>query len=71
MFRFVRVKFMTLVDMRRHSNVLHVRPFRAANCNTGQYLMVAKVKEKLALDKQSLQISYGEAKSQEVKLGRG
>jgi hypothetical protein len=41
-----------LVDMRRHSNVLAVRSFRAAQCDTDHYLMVAKVRERLAVNKQ-------------------
>jgi hypothetical protein len=41
-----------LVDRRRHSNVLDVRSFRAANCDTDHYLVVAKVKERLAANKQ-------------------
>jgi hypothetical protein len=31
-----------LVDRRRHSNVLDVRSFRAADCDTYHYLVVAK-----------------------------
>jgi hypothetical protein len=41
-----------LVDRRRHSNVLDVRSFRAAECDTDHYLVVAKVRERLAVDKQ-------------------
>jgi endonuclease/exonuclease/phosphatase family metal-dependent hydrolase len=29
-----------LVDMQRHSNVLHVRSFRAADCDSDHYLVV-------------------------------
>jgi endonuclease/exonuclease/phosphatase family metal-dependent hydrolase len=32
-----------LVDSRRHSNVLDVRSFRAADCDSGHYLVVAKL----------------------------
>jgi hypothetical protein len=39
-----------LVDRRRHSNVLDFRPFRAADCNTDYYLVVAKVSERLAVN---------------------
>jgi hypothetical protein len=42
----------TLIDRQRHLGVLDVRSFRAANCDTGHYLMVAKVKERLAMNKQ-------------------
>jgi hypothetical protein len=41
-----------LVDMRRHSNVLAVRSFRAAQCDTDHDLMVAKVRERLTVNKQ-------------------
>jgi hypothetical protein len=41
-----------LVDRRRHSNVLEVRSYRAADCDTEHYLVVAKVREKLAVNKQ-------------------
>jgi hypothetical protein len=33
-------------------NVLHVQSFRAANCNAEHYLVVAKVGERLAINKQ-------------------
>jgi hypothetical protein len=39
--------------------------------NTDHYLVVAKVKERLAVNKQRSQISYGEVQTQEVKRGRG
>jgi hypothetical protein len=41
-----------LVDRRRHSNILDVRSYRAADCDTGHYLVVAKVRKKLAVNKQ-------------------
>jgi hypothetical protein len=41
-----------LVDRRRHSNVLDVRTFRAADCDSDHYLVVAKVRERLAVNKQ-------------------
>jgi hypothetical protein len=41
-----------LVDRRRHSNVLDVRSYRAADCDTGHCLVVAKVRERLAVNKQ-------------------
>jgi hypothetical protein len=43
-----------LVDRRRHSNVLDVRSFRAA-CDSDHYLVVTKVRERLAVNKQSSQ----------------
>jgi hypothetical protein len=42
-----------LIDRRRHSNVLDVRSFRAADCDTDHYLVVAKVGERLAVRKQT------------------
>jgi len=40
---------------RWYSNILYVRSFRAADCNTDQYLVVAKVRERLAVNKQEAQ----------------
>jgi hypothetical protein len=44
-----------LVDRRRYSSVLEVRSFRAADCGTDHYLVVAKVRERLAVNKQRSQ----------------
>jgi hypothetical protein len=44
-----------LVDRRRLSSVLDVRSFRAADCDTDHYLVVAKVRERLAVNKQTSQ----------------
>jgi hypothetical protein len=41
-----------LIDRRWHSNVLDVQSFRAADCDTDHYLVVAKVRERLAVTKQ-------------------
>jgi hypothetical protein len=41
-----------LIDKRRHSSILDVRSFRAPNCDTDHYLVVAKFREKLAVSKQ-------------------
>jgi hypothetical protein len=41
-----------LVDRRRHSNVLDVRSFRAADCDTDHYPVVANVRERLVVNKQ-------------------
>jgi hypothetical protein len=38
----------TLVDRRRQSNVLDARSFKAAECDSDHYLVVAKVKERVA-----------------------
>jgi len=44
-----------LLDRRWHSNVLEVRSFRGADCATDHYLLVAKVRERLAVSKQAAQ----------------
>jgi hypothetical protein len=49
-----------LVDRRRLSSVLNVRSFRAADCDTDHYLVVAKVRERLAVNKQRSQRFYME-----------
>jgi hypothetical protein len=42
-----------LIDRRRHSSILDVRSFRAADCDTAHYLVVAKFRERLAVSKQT------------------
>ena len=44
-----------LIDRRWHSNVLDVRSFRGADCNTDHYLVIAKVRGRLAVGKQATQ----------------
>jgi hypothetical protein len=44
-----------LIYRRRHSNILNVRSFRGAGCDTDHYLVVAKVRESLAVSKQEIQ----------------
>jgi hypothetical protein len=44
-----------IVDRRRHSSVLDVRSFREADCDTDYNLVVAKVRERLAVNKQRSQ----------------
>jgi len=44
-----------LVDMRWHSSILDVRSFRGADCDTDHYLVIAKVRERLAVGKQAAQ----------------
>jgi hypothetical protein len=41
-----------LIDRRRHSNILDVRSYRAADCDTDHCLVVAKVRERLAVIRQ-------------------
>jgi hypothetical protein len=42
-----------LIDRRRHSSILDVQSFRAANYDADHYLVVAKVRERLAVSKQT------------------
>jgi hypothetical protein len=42
-----------LIDRRRHSSILDVRAFRAADCDTDHYLVVAEIRERLAVSKQT------------------
>jgi hypothetical protein len=49
-----------LIYRRWHSSILDVRSFRGADCDTDHYLMVAKVRERLAVSKQAAQKSYAE-----------
>jgi hypothetical protein len=44
-----------LIDRRWHSSVLDVRSFRGADCETDCYLLVAKVRERLALSIHTMQ----------------
>ena len=48
-----------MIDRRRHSSIIDVRSFRGAYCDTDHYLVVAKVKERLAVRKQAAQKSDG------------
>ena len=48
-----------LIDRRWHSSVIDVRSFRGADCDTDHYLVVAKVRESLAVRKQVAQKSDG------------
>jgi len=44
-----------LIDRRWHSSVLDVLSFRGADCDTDHYLVIAKVRERLAVGKQAAQ----------------
>jgi hypothetical protein len=44
-----------LIDRRWHSSILDVRSFRGADCDTDHYLVVAKVRKRLAVRKQAAQ----------------
>jgi hypothetical protein len=41
-----------LIDRRRNSSVLNVKSFKGADCDRDHYLVVAKVRERLAVSKQ-------------------
>jgi hypothetical protein len=43
-----------LIDRRWYSSMFDVQSFRAADCDTDQYLMVARVRERLAVSKQTM-----------------
>ena len=49
-----------LIGRRRHSSVLDVRSFRGADYDTDHYLVVAKLRARLAVSKQATQKSDGE-----------
>jgi hypothetical protein len=40
-----------LIDRRRHLSVLDVQLLRAADCNSDHYVVVGKVREKVAVNK--------------------
>jgi hypothetical protein len=44
-----------LIDKRRDSNILDVRYFREADCDTDHYLSVAKLREKISASKRARQ----------------
>jgi hypothetical protein len=49
-----------LVERRRHSNILDVRSYRATDCDTDHCLVLAKVGERLAVNKQRSHILHME-----------
>jgi hypothetical protein len=55
------------IDRRRHSSVLDVQSFKAADCDTIHYLVVANVKRRLTLNKKD----STNLTSQEGQGGRG
>jgi hypothetical protein len=44
-----------LRDKRRHSNILDVRSFRAADCDNDHYLVVVKLRERISVSKRARQ----------------
>jgi hypothetical protein len=51
---------MLLVDRRWQSSIVYVQSFREADCDTDHYLVVAKVRERLAVRTQEAQKFDGE-----------
>jgi hypothetical protein len=49
-----------LIDRTCHLIILDVQSFRGAGCDTDHHLVVAKVRERLAVNKQAAQKSDGE-----------
>jgi len=49
-----------LIDRRWHSSIVDVQSFRGDDCDTDHYLVVAKVRERLAINKQAAQKFAGE-----------
>ena len=49
-----------LIDRTCHSSILDVQSFKGADCDTDHYLVVAKVRERLVVNKQAAQKSDGE-----------
>jgi hypothetical protein len=50
----------TLIHRRWHSSILDVRSFRGTDCDTDHYLVVAGVRERLAVRKQAAKKFDGE-----------
>jgi len=49
-----------LIDRRCHASILDVRNVRGADCDADHYLVVAKVRERLAVSKQTAQNFNGD-----------
>ena len=47
-----------LIDRRWHSSILDVRSFRGTDCDADHYLVVSKVRERLAVSKQAAQTFF-------------
>jgi hypothetical protein len=53
------------------NSAIGVRSFRAADCDTDHYLVMAQIRNKLAVNTRITHISYGQAQSQEINKGKG
>jgi hypothetical protein len=49
-----------LINRRRHSSILDVGSYTGADCDTDNYLVIAKLRERLAVSKQAPQKFDGE-----------
>jgi hypothetical protein len=49
-----------MIDRKWHSRILDVRSFRGVDCDTVHYLVAAKFRERLAVNKQAAQKFDGE-----------
>jgi hypothetical protein len=56
-----------LIDWRWHSSIFDVGTLRAADCDADHHLVVAKLRERLAVSKQNKQSLYGAVESHEIK----
>ena len=62
-----------MIDRRWHLSILDVRSFRGADCDADHYLVVAKIRERLAVSKQAAQkfdvTRFNFRKLRELKFG--
>jgi hypothetical protein len=49
-----------LIERRWHSKIVDLRTFRGTDCDTDHYLVVAKVRERLAVSKQTMHTAHME-----------
>jgi len=52
--------------MKLHSNIFDIRSFRGADCDTDHYLVVAKVRARLAVNKQAAQKFHAERSNRKM-----
>ena len=56
-----------LIDKRRHTDVLDIRSYRGADCNSDHCLVMAKIRERRALVKNSRKIRPKKFNSQRLR----